>query len=128
LRCSVLQALFAFPSLDKKHDLLDVNYTIETYMRTVQPILAAHRRLMASFASHVAKLDGGFKVCARGLVTFMTAEGLIAGQWLGTGSLWDLAGPLTALSLRFKFMGKVSRPCPRNPALQHPNITAPIHL
>jgi hypothetical protein len=44
-----------------------------------------------------------------GLVTIMDDKGHILASWLGTSSYWALAGPLTAVGLRCKSLGKVGR-------------------
>lgn len=109
--CFCLQELINFAELDSSNDTLTVHYAIETYTRAVKPIIASHERVQHNWASHVLKLDAGFKLCKQGLVTVMSGEGIIMASYCGTSSFWDLAGPLTALGLRSKHLGKVSCKC-----------------
>jgi hypothetical protein len=86
-------------------------YTIECYLRVVEPLMDQHRSIQQTWGSHILKLDGNFKLDTDGLVTVMDHRGLILANWMGTSSYYDLAGPLTALGLRSKLLGLVREGC-----------------
>jgi hypothetical protein len=99
--------LFTYTSLDTSNSQLNVQYAAELYKQAIEKLLSYHKKLQRSRATHVVKLDTGYKVVATGMTTAMAADGLILATWLGISSLWELCGPLTALSMRCSHLGKV---------------------
>ena len=101
------QEYFQYPGLDMSNTMLNVNYALDVHQQSVTEPLAYHDKWRYSLATHVAKLDTGFKVWTDGVTSFMGGDGRILATWCGTSSFWALAKQLTALGARSTYFGKV---------------------
>jgi hypothetical protein len=104
-----LQGFHAYPDLDTKHASLNINYASDIHELMAAPMLEYHDKLRYSLATHVVRLDTGFKVVSGGLTSLMSGEGMVMASWGGTASLWSLSKPLAAVASRSSYFGKVSK-------------------
>ena len=101
------QMFYSYPDLDTKHATLNINYASEMHEAMAAPMLEYHDKLRYSLATHIVRIDTGFKVVSGGLTSLMGGEGMVMATWCGTASLWSLAKPLAAVASRSSYFGKV---------------------
>ncbi len=86
------------------------DYTQDQYMsKYVTDMQRPHILLKHSISDDVLKMDFGFKVHDKGVLTVMTSTNLVAAQYYGTAGLSDVKDGLHALAMRMQQLGTVSR-------------------